>query len=493
MTAIAVDKAPSNLDAHEEVTSMGPALELSRRVLVVEDNEDTRQSFQQLLELALGIEVDLARDGDEALALLLERPYSIMITDLRMPKLDGMKLIEEIQARRLPVTVIVTTGHGSIDEAVQAMRMGAYDFLTKPPDPQHLCLLVERALRERTLQDELAALRAQIGDRHAFRNILSKCPRMFEIFELIGHIAETTTTVLIEGETGTGKELVAQAVHQASAKYRPGQFVAVHCAALPETLLESELFGHEKGAFTGAAAQRKGRFELAHGGTLFLDEVGDIPIAMQVKLLRVLQERRFERVGGNQSLEVDVRVIAATNRSLESMVKEGKFREDLFYRLNVVKIDLPPLRRRLEDIPLLATYFAQKYTRAGHNPYQISEEAMERLLTFSWPGNIRQLENALERACVTARGGIIRPENFPADLQTRPGQGKASLRVDLTRPLTEQLAVLTVAFEKRYLRKALRKARGHVGRCAKISGLSRRSVSAKITQYKIDTSAYKPK
>ncbi len=493
MTAIAVDKAPSNLDAHEEVTSLGPALELSRRVLVAEDNEDTRQSFQQLLELALGIEVDLARDGDQALALLLERPYSIMITDLRMPKLDGMKLIEEIQARRLPVTVIVTTGHGSIDEAVQAMRMGAYDFLTKPPDPQHLCLLVERALRERTLQDELAALRAQIGDRHAFRNILSKCPRMFEIFELIGHIAETTTTVLIEGETGTGKELVAQAVHLASAKHRPGQFVAVHCAALPETLLESELFGHEKGAFTGAAAQRKGRFELAHGGTLFLDEVGDIPMAMQVKLLRVLQERRFERVGGNHSIEVDVRVIAATNRSLESMVKEGKFREDLFYRLNVVKIDLPPLRSRLEDIPLLATYFAQKYTRAGHNPYQISEEAMERLLTFSWPGNIRQLENALERACVTARGGIIRPENFPADLQTRPGLGKASLRVDLTRPLTEQLAVLTVAFEKRYLRKALRKARGHVGRCAKISGLSRRSVSAKITQYKIDTSAYKPK
>ena len=263
--------------------------------------------------------------------------------------------------------------------------------------------------------------------------------------------------------------------------------------ALPDTLLESELFGHEKGAFTGAAAQRKGRFELAHGGTLFLDEVGDIPVAMQVKLLRVLQERRFERVGGNQTIEVDVRVIAATNRSLEAMVKEGKFREDLFYRLNVVKIDLPPLRRRLEDIPLLATYFAQKYTRAGHNPYQISEEAMERLLTFSWPGNIRQLENALERACVTARGGIIRPENFPVDLQTRPGQGKASLRVDLTRPLTEQLAVLTAAFENRYLRKALRKARGHVGRCAKISGLSRRSVSAKITQYKIDTSAYKPK
>ena len=246
------------------------------------------------------------------------------------------------------------------------MRMGAYDFLTKPPDPQHLCLLVERALRERTLQDELAALRAQIGDRHAVPGTFSaNAPGCSRSSSSIGHIAETTTTVLIEGETGTGKELVAQAVHQASAKHRPGQFVAVHFAVPPETLLESELFGHEKGAFTGAAAQRKGRFELAHGGTLFLDEVGDIPVAMQVKLLRVLQERRFERVGGNQTIEVDVRVIAATNRSLESMVKEGKFREDLYYRLNVVKIDLPPLRRRLEDIPLLATYFAQKYTARG--------------------------------------------------------------------------------------------------------------------------------
>jgi DNA-binding NtrC family response regulator len=493
MTSAAIEKEMPDIDPREEGMNAATEVKPARRILVVEDNEDTRVSFQQLLELALGVEVDLARDGNQALSLLLERPYSVMITDLRMPKLDGMKLLEEIQARRLPVTVIVTTGHGSIHEAVQAMRMGAYDFLTKPPDPQHLCVLVERAMRDRTLQDELAALRAQIGERHAFQNILSKCPRMFDIFELIGHIAETTTTVLIEGETGTGKEQVARAVHQASEKHRSGGFVAVHCAALPETLLESELFGHEKGAFTGAAGQRKGRFELAHGGTLFLDEVGDIPMPMQVKLLRVLQERRFERVGGNQGIEVDVRVVAATNRSLEVMVKEGKFREDLYYRLNVVKIDLPPLRRRPEDIPLLATYFVQKYTRSGQNPPRISEEAMERLLAYSWPGNIRQLENAIERACVTARDDLIRPENLPPDLLPRAGSAKSSLRVDLARPLAEQLGELTATFEKRYLRKALRKARGHVGRCAKISGLSRRSVSAKIAQYKIDTSAFKPK
>ena len=493
MAVIAAEKDPTMLNGQEQVATTPAPPQPTRRILVVEDNEDTRRSFHRMLELSLGVEVDLARDGNQALALLLERPYSIMITDLRMPKLDGMKLLEEVLERRFPVTVIVTTGHGSIDEAVQAMRMGAYDFLTKPPDPEHLCLLVERALRERTLQDELSALRAQIGDRHAFWNILSKCPKMFDIFELIGHISETTTTVLIEGETGTGKEQVARAIHQASAKHRPGPFVAVHCAALPETLLESELFGHEKGAFTGAAAQRKGRFELAHGGTLFLDEVGDIPIAMQVKLLRVLQERRFERVGGNQGIEVDVRVIAATNRNLEGLVKEGKLREDLYYRLNVVKIDLPPLRQRPEDIPLLATYFAQKYSRAGHNPHLISEQAMELLLGHSWPGNIRQLENAMERACVTARAGVIRPENLPADLVSRPEPSKTSFRVDLSRPLAQQLARLTAAFETRYLKKALRKARGHVGRCAKISGLSRRSVSAKIAQYRIDTSAYKPK
>jgi len=478
--------------AEKEKEKAAENLDATRRILLVEDDQDTRDSFQQLLGMALGIEVDLASDGSQALTKLQQRPYSIVITDLRMPKVDGMKLIEEIQSRRLPVTTIVTTGHGSINEAVQAMRMGAYDFLTKPPDPQHLCVLVERALRERTLQDELTALRAQIGERHRFWNILSKCPRMYDIFDLIGHIADTTTTVLIEGETGTGKELVARAIHEASATHRNGPFVPVHCAALSESLLESELFGHEKGSFTGASGQRKGRFETANGGTLFLDEVADIPMSMQVKLLRVLQDRRFERVGGNQAIDIDVRVVGATNRSLEELVKEGKFREDLYYRLNVVKIDLPPLRRRPEDIPLLAAHFVQKYSRPGHPPQRISSEAMERLLTNEWPGNIRQLENAMERACVTAVDGEIRPENLPRDLLPRKGR-KSPLRVDLERPLTEQLSDLTSTFEERYLRKALKRCRGHVGRCAKISGLSRRSISAKIAHYKIDTAEYKPK
>jgi DNA-binding NtrC family response regulator len=259
---------------------------------------------------------------------------------------------------------------------------------------------------------------------------------------------------------------------------------------VPETLLESELLGHEKGAFTGADKQRKGRFEQAHGGTIFLDEVGDIPASMQVKLLRVLQERSFERVGGTETIQVDVRVIGATNRSLLKLVDEGKFRQDLFFRLNVVKIDLPPLRERTEDIRLLATYFTQKYARPGQNPCEIAPEAMERLLGYSWPGNIRQLENAIERACVTARDGIIRLENLPPEL-SQPVKRPAHLQVDLNRPLQEQLKELTDAFEERYLRRALRKTRGHVGRCAKMSGLSRRSIADKISYYKIDKSEFK--
>src|SRR5271166_5581390 len=299
-----------------------------QRILIVEDHQDAGEALRLLLELALEVPVDLAANGSRALEMLRERPYSVVITDLRMPHLGGMELLSEIQANHLNVTVVVTTGFGSINEAVEAMRFGAYDFLTKPLDPDHLCLLVQRALRERSLQDELIALRSQLQEQRAFQNVVSKNPRMLEIFDLIGCVAETITTVLIEGETGTGKELIARAIHQASSATRKGPLVVVNCAALPENLLESELFGHEKGSFTGAASQRKGRFEQAHRGTLFLDEVGEIPLSMQVKLLRVLQERQFERVGGSESVEVDVRVIAATNRSLARMVKKGTVRED---------------------------------------------------------------------------------------------------------------------------------------------------------------------
>jgi two-component system response regulator AtoC len=460
-----------------------------QRILIAEDSELGRKQLQELLEERLGVVVDTAPDGAAALQALIERPYSVVVTDLNMPRVSGMQLIEEVQRRRIAATVVVTTGFGSIDEAVQAMRLGAADFLTKPIDVDHLTLVLQRVLRERALEHEVAALRARLQDRHSFQNILSKNPRMEAVFELIGHVARTTTTVLIEGETGTGKEQVARAIHQAS-QVRTGPLIAVNCAALPENLLESELFGHEKGAFTSAVGQRKGRFELADGGTIFLDEVGDVPPAMQAKLLRVLQERCFERVGGSTSIQVDVRVVAATNRPLQRLVGEGKFREDLYYRLNVVKIDLPPLRERPEDIPLLVVHFAEKYARPGAPACRVSPEAMERLTTYRWPGNIRELENAIERACVTALDGTVRPDHLPAQVLGADAK-HPSLRADLTRPLAEQLASATAAIEEQYLRKALRKTRGHITRAAKVCGLSRRTITDKIAQYKIDPSEFK--
>ena len=462
---------------------------MERRILLAEDSKATSEQLRTLLETGGHFKVDTAADGEAAFQALTEHQYSILLTDLQMPKLDGMKLIERIQERKLPVTVLVMTGFGSIDQAVQAMRMGAYDFMPKPVDPEHLRLVVERVLRERTLQDEVLQLREQLQEQYAFRGVISSNPRMHEVFELIRSVSQTTTTVLIEGETGTGKEQVARAIHESSLSLRSGPFVAVNCAALPETLLESELFGHEKGSFTGAVSQRKGRFEQADTGTLFLDEVGDIPMPMQAKLLRVLQERQFERVGGTTPIEVDVRVIAATNRGLPGLVKRGKFREDLYYRLNVVKISLPPLRERAEDVPLLATHFASKHARPGEAPRTFSPEAMEKLLNHSWPGNIRELENAIERACVTARGPNIEPEDLPLEvLNVRPSEGA---QVDLSKPLPDLLREVTIDLERRYLTRAMKKSRGNVGRCAKICGLSRRSISAKLAEYHIDKTSFK--
>lgn len=468
-----------------------PQPAILQRILVVEDNEDTRNSLKELLELSLCLTVDSAEDGQQAIKMLEAQSYSVMITDLRMPKISGMKLIEEVQNRKLPVTSIVTTGHGSIQDAVQAMRMGAYDFLSKPADPQHLVLLVKRALEERALRDEVETLRQQLQNRHSFRNVLSKSPKMMEIFDLIGHISSTATTVLIQGETGTGKEQLARAIHDASAQHRSGPFIAINCAAIPETLLESELFGHEKGSFTGATTQRKGRFEMANGGTLFLDEVGDIPSVIQIKLLRVLQERQFERIGGTETIDSDFRLIAATNQPLAKLVNQNKFREDLYYRLNVVQIELPPLRDRPEDIALLTTHFSQKYARPGQTPAQVTPEAMDLLLNFSWPGNIRQLENAIERACITAGDGIITPKQLPLESRSGLSSPNSQLTVDINRPLPDQLSEVTSAFEKRYLRKMMKKTRGHVGRCAKLSGLSRRSITDKIAHYGIDKSEFK--
>jgi DNA-binding NtrC family response regulator len=460
-----------------------------RRLLIVEDNDLARLQLHDLFQSNPTLQVETVNDGEAALKRLSEHNYSIVLTDLRMPGLDGMQLIREVQERGLPTTVIVTTGHSTIDEAVEAIHLGAYDFLTKPIDVDHLRRVVERALHERKLQDEVVYLRAQLRTRYAFQNMISKNSHMHAVFELINNVANTNATVLVEGETGTGKEEVARAIHYVSQR-KNGPLVAVNCAALPESLLESELFGHEKGSFTSAVSQRRGRFELADGGTLLLDEVGDVPMTMQAKLLRVLQERRFERVGGSESIEVDVRVIAATNRSLQAMVKRGKFRQDLYYRLNVVKIHLPPLRERSEDIPLLATHFSEKYARPGQPPKQIAPRAMEVLLNYSWPGNIRELENVIERACITSHTDVIEVDNLPPELVTPPPP-KTPFHVDLERPLPDVIREAVALIEQQYIREALKKSLGNVGRCAKICGMSRRSITAKIAEYKFNKAVFK--
>jgi DNA-binding NtrC family response regulator len=460
---------------------------MQRRILIADDQKESRQQLRSLFA-GDDITVDVVDDAKSVLKTLQDQNYSVVLIDLATPGFD-LKLIEDIHKRNLPVTMMILTDHKSIDKAVAAMRLGAYDFHTKPVDRQHLRLVVERVLRERRLQDEVVQLREQLQHRYSFHNIISKSPRMHAVFELICNVAQTSSTVLIEGETGTGKEKVAEAIHQAS-NVRTGSMIAVNCAAVPETLLESELFGHEKGAFTSAVGQRRGRFELANGGTIFLDEVGDIPAAMQAKLLRVLQERRFERVGGTESIEVDVRVVAATNRSLLKLVQDGQFREDLYYRLNVVKLELPPLRERKEDIPLLAAYFAEKYVRPDEAPKLIVPKTMQALLQYHWPGNIRELENAIERGCVTSLNGSIQPENLPPEvLSAKPL--KTPVTLDLTQPLPVLLRQMSAEIEQEYIRKALEQSGGAVGRCAQMCGLSRRSLSAKLATYQIDKSLFR--
>ena len=462
---------------------------MHRKVLLVDDDTYSTTQLKKLLETD-ELSVEAVGSGQEALAALSATDYSVLITDLRMPGMGGMDLIREIALRRVMVTTIVTTSFGSIERVVEAMRLGAYDFLTKPIDPTQLKIVMDRALKKRELQDEVLDLRQKLKENFSFHSIISKNPAMHKIFELIRHIAATKSTVLIEGETGTGKELIAKAVHY-SGENRTGSLVAINCAALPESLLESELFGHERGAFTSADARRKGRFELADKGTIFLDEIGDISQAMQAKLLRVLQEKRFERVGGHESIDVDIRVVAATNKSLEKEVKEGKFREDLFYRLNVIKIDVPPLRDRPEDIPLLITHFLNKYARPSEQPKKVSPEAMDRLLGYRWPGNIRQLENAIERAAVTTVGDTINAENLPTQVIGAAAEESPRFEIDLKHPLPFYLQQSTEQIERQYIAKALEKTRGNVGECAKLCGLSRRSISGKISEYGISKLPFK--
>lgn len=384
------------------------------RILIVDDEANARNALAELL-IEENFQVDTAADGFKALPKLDEFSPDVVLTDLRMPGLSGLDLIQKIKAYDPHCPVMVMTAYGAVETAVSAMKSGAYDYVTKPVHVSEIVVMLDRAIENRKLQLEATALRNQVREKNPlFR--MGTSPLMKKFYDLILQIAPSKATVLIQGETGTGKERVAEWIHQHSPRAEK-PLIKVHCAALPETLLESELFGHERGAFTGAIARREGRFEQANGGSLFLDEIAEIPLSVQVKLLRVLQEKSFERVGGKDTLHVDVRLITATHRNLTTMVKEGLFREDLYYRLNVVTLEVPPLRLRGEDIMLLAHYFLNKFNKENDKSVSgFSSEALAHILQYPWPGNVRELENAIERAVVINRSQEVSLEDLPAQL-----------------------------------------------------------------------------
>ena len=463
---------------------------MDRRILVVDDSDPICRQLSELLARP-DRRIKVAHDGTTALEWLVEGNFSLVVTDLMLPGVDGLEIIREIRRRELPIAAIVLTGHASVDTAVEAMKLGAYDYLHKPIEPARLELLVDQALRDRALRDEVETLRQGLRRKVGFGDLLGRGPRMREVFARIARAATSECTVMISGETGTGKELAAQALHRADPARSRGPLVAVNCAALPEPLLESELFGHEKGAFTGADRQKPGRFELAKGGTLFLDEVGEMPAGMQAKLLRVLQDGRFERVGGSESIAVDARVVAATHVDLEAAVAAGRFRRDLFYRLNVVRVDLPPLRDRCEDIPLLVEHFLKRLEERRYPRRTLARETLSRLARYEWPGNVRELEHLIEQLVVTTAGTEIGPDDLPEHLvSTR--EEPFSLEFDVNRPLQDITDELTERIERAYLLRVLEAHRGRIDRCSEHCGLSRRSISEKLRRYRIDKADFKP-
>ncbi|MDX2225676.1 MAG: sigma-54 dependent transcriptional regulator, partial [Verrucomicrobiae bacterium] len=412
-------------------------------VLIVDDEKHTREGLRRALEPRYDVYV--ADSLESAINVLESESVDVVLTDLRMQETDtGFKLLDRAKTLTPSPVCLMMTAFGSVEVAVEAMKRGAYDYLTKPIDIDRLEILIARALRGRSMETEVRTLRKQVDKKFGIENILGNSPRMKEIFEVIEQVAPSRATVLIEGESGTGKELIAQAIHTLSPR-RNSPFVAVHCAALPATLLESELFGHEKGAFTGANEKRIGRFEYADNGTIFLDEIAEIEPQIQTKLLRVLQERSFQRLGSNKTVSVDVRIVAASNKSLEKMVAEGKFREDLYFRLNVVRIELPPLRERVEDIPILANAFLREFsTENGKRITEFSPEAVNLLQTHSWRGNVRELRSAIEHAVVLARGEKITPKDFPPGIRQQSGPGSAAggVRPGMTLEEMEKAAIV---------------------------------------------------
>jgi len=456
---------------------------LQPTILIVDDEKHTRDGLRRLLEDEYDTYV--AEDIRGAMDVLEREPIDVLITDLRLGGEDGMRLIERALKLPHPPISIMMTAYGTVDTAVEAMKRGAYDFVTKPLNLDKVEMLITRALASRKMEQENRALRQQIDERYGLENIIGESPALREALDTIKQVAPSSANVLIEGESGTGKELAAQAIHNLSRRNK-AKFVTVHCASLSPQLLESELFGHERGAFTGAHERRIGRFEQANGGTIFLDEIGEIDASTQVKLLRVMSdERAFERVGGNQTLRADVRLIAATNKNLEKLVAEGKFRDDLYFRLNVVHLTMPPLRERKEDIPLLVRSFLRHFCKMNEKPLlEITADAMNALLTYSWPGNVRELRTAIEHGVVMTRGPKLTLRDLPPNVRGATG---ASLPGGITpaKAFGEKSSALDLhETEKRLIMQALATTNGNITKAAQKLGISRRTLHRKINEMK---------
>ncbi|MBI5177967.1 MAG: sigma-54-dependent Fis family transcriptional regulator [Nitrospinae bacterium] len=450
------------------------------KILAVDDNQDNLELIAHLLSQE-GFKHTSASSGLEALVKMQKDSYALVLTDLMMPQMNGLQLLEKIRESWPETEVIIITAHGSVKTAVEAIKKGAFSYILKPFEPDELILEVRKAMDFVRIKRENSNLKNELARVRHSNLMIGDSPQVKAISELVESVAGTNATVLIMGESGTGKELVANAIHNASDR-KNGPFVKVNCAALAETLLESELFGHEKGAFTGAIAQKKGRFEVADGGTIFLDEIGEISPALQVKLLRILQEREFERVGGTAPVKANVRIIAATNRNLAEEVKNGAFREDLFYRLNVISIRTPALRERRGDIPALAGYFLEKYkVEVNKNITAIADRAMKCLLDYDWPGNIRELQNVIERGIVLARKGVLDVADLPENIRKVPSRAVV-YEGEAIPPLKDAKH----AFEKQFLEKALAVNAGNISRTAAMIQLARKNLQDKIKTYEID-------
>ena len=446
---------------------------MEKKILVVDDDLLLRDFLSETLNRS-GYQVNLASTGEEALENIRKEDYDIILSDVRMPNMDGMELLKTTRNFLPDAKVVMMTAYGTVQNAVEAMKLGAYDYVMKPFSIDEIELVLKRALEHKQLLLENKLLRSEVIGKYRFDNIVGKSPQMQKIFELVETVADTKATVLITGESGTGKELIAKAIHYNSPR-REGPFIRINCAALPEGLVESELFGHEKGSFTGAIRQSRGRFELADRGVLLLDEISEISLHLQGKLLRVLQEREFERVGSGIPIQVDVRIIATSNRDLDRLIEQGKFREDLFYRLNVVPIHIPPLRERKEDIPALAQHFLKKYNLENNRQIKgISQKVYEMFLSYFWPGNVRELENYIERAVVTAKGKILTPRDFPKEL--------ALGRINLP---SEEIEVGSTIYEaeRKLILKTLKAQGGNRSKAAEILGISTRTLRNKLHEY----------